>query len=266
MATEVIKLLKRVTRATGLEERLRNARTSSAGLVRVDGQGIPPARIRLGGHNFEDDQDFLAGALADAERLEKELGVRAGSRVLDIGCGVGRLPIGLRAHFGLLSNYTGVDVDHGRIKWCRKHITGSNVEFVFVDVANERYNPAGEPISEEFRLPLDDASFDAIYLYSVFSHMETPDVVAYLHEFRRLLAQGAMVFLTAFVEDNVEDMSVNPHGYGDFPGEWKGALHCVRYDRSFFEGLVRDAGLEIERVTHRSDTDGQSAVFIRRTA
>jgi SAM-dependent methyltransferase len=243
---------------------LRAARIGSAGAVLLDGQTIPPASIRLGGHNFADDRDFLDCAKRDARRLQETIGITASSRVLDIGCGVGRLPIGIRAEFGSLQHYTGVDVDAGSIAWCQKHISGADVSFVHLDLANERYNPTGSSIDESFRLPLPNTSFDVIHLYSVFSHMETGDVVAYLREFARLLAPGGAVFLTAFVEEDVADMTINPSGYGSYPGAWEGALHCVRFDRRFFAGLVHDAGLSISRFQHASDTDGQSAIFLER--
>jgi SAM-dependent methyltransferase len=255
-------VIARTATALGVDTRLKAARVSNAGTVTVDGQVLPPASIRLGGHNFEQDRDFLASAIADAERLEGSLGVRRGSRILDIGCGVGRLPIGLKSHFGGLRDYTGVDVDLGSIGWCTKHIHGDRVSFVHLDLANERYNPKGSAMGDDFQLPFPDASFDAIHLFSVFSHMVTEDVVAYLREFRRLLAPNGGVFLTAFVEDGVPEISINPPGYGSFPGEWSGALHCVRFDRSFFEGLVLDAGLVLDRFDHSSDTDGQSAIFL----
>jgi SAM-dependent methyltransferase len=255
-------LARKVAEAVGVGDRVRANRIANAGSVTLSDYELPPAAIRLGGHNFTDDRAFLDKAIRDAARMEETMDVRPGARILDIGCGVGRLPIGWRAHFGSLTNYTGVDVDLGSIRWCRKHIHGENVAFIRLDLANDRYNPNGATIEETFRLPL-TGPFDAIHLYSVFSHMETADVVAYLREFRRLLAPDGTVFLTAFVEDDVEDIAINPAGYGTFPGEWEGALHCVRFDRAFFERLVNDAGLEILRFDHASDTDGQSAIFLR---
>jgi SAM-dependent methyltransferase len=242
---------------------IRNIRISHARAVHAeDGTLLPPAWLRLGGHNFERDEDYSAGADRDVERLERVAGLTESFRVLDIGCGVGRLATGIERRFGKLENYTGVDVDAGRIGWCRKHLTGQDVEFVAIDVANERYNPGGRQRGENFTLPLADDSFDVIYLYSVFSHLETADVAGYLHEFRRLLAPGGLVFLTAFIEPDVPDMEVNPAGYGAFPGEWNGPLHCVRFDRGFFDGLVADADLTIQRLDHQSDTDGQSGLVL----
>lgn len=168
---------------------------------------------------------------------------RAASRLLDFGCGVGRLAIGLRSHFGSLNHYTGVDVDPGGIAWCAKHITGADVSFIHIDLANEHYNPKGEALDEDFRVPLLAGSFDVSHLCSVFSHMETEDVVAYPGEFDRLLAPGGQVFLTAFVEDDVDDIAINPAGYGTFPGEWTGAFTVSGSIASSSKGC-RQRGIE----------------------
>ena len=260
----IIDLARRVAEETGIGDWIRNEQIARAGSVKLDGIELPPASIRLGGHNFEDDRDFLDAAIRDATRLQRDLGVTASSRVLDIGCGVGRLPIGLRAVFAQMPPYFGIDVAAGVVRWCQAHIKDPAATFIHVDLANDRYNPRGKPAARSLRLPFPDRSFDAIYLYSVFSHMLMPDIDAYLREFERLLAPGGTVFLTAFVENDVDDLEINPRGYGSFPGEWDGALHCVRFDRAFFEHHVVAAGLEIARFDHASDTDGQSAIYIRR--
>jgi SAM-dependent methyltransferase len=173
-------------------------------------------------------------------------------------------PVGLLSRFGALENYTGIDVALPCIAWCQRFVAQPGVEFVHLDLANERYNPRGAPIDADFGLPLPDAGFDVIYAYSVFSHMRPGDVRAYLREFTRLLAPGGGVYLSAFVEPNVEDVAINPPGYGRFPGAWEGPLHCVRFDRGFFEGLAREAGLVIERLDHSTETDGQSGVYLGR--
>jgi SAM-dependent methyltransferase len=261
--TAIKAFARRVIVDSGVKSRIENERIARAGSVKLKGVDLPPSSIRLGGHNFEDDGAFLDAAVRDAQRLQGDLGISVSSRVLDIGCGVGRLPIGLLAHFGQMPPYTGVDVTEGVIRWCQKHITDPAATFVHLDLANKRYNPRGEAISGSLRLPLSDASFDAIYLYSVFSHMELLDIKTYLKEFKRLLAPDATVFLTAFVEDDVPDVEVNPAGYGTFPGDWEGELHCVRYNRGFLEQQITSAGLKVSRLDHAGDTDGQSAIYLQ---
>lgn len=70
------------------------------------------------------------------------------------------------------------------------------------------------------------------------------------------------MFLTAFVEEDVSDMEVNPPGYG--PLRWSGALHCVRFSLDFFNRMVAEAGLSIVKNDHGGETDGQSAIYGRR--
>jgi SAM-dependent methyltransferase len=249
-----------------MQKTLRTARrrlTGDPGAVRYQGIAIPPPEDRQGGRHFQDDGAFVASGAHDASRLEDAFGLTTTSRVLDIGCGNGRLAIGLLHQLGEMKSYTGIDVAARSIDWCDRHIASEHpgMRFIHIDVANERYNPAGTELRDTYRLPLPDESADVIYLYSVFSHMETEDVRIYLGEFARLLASGGGVFLTAFVEHDVEEMAVNPPDYG--PIGWEGALHCVRFERAFFERLVSEAGLRVDRLDHRSDPDGQSAIYLR---
>jgi SAM-dependent methyltransferase len=243
--------------------RLITARLRTPGAVSYHGQLLPPASIRLGGEHFQDDGVFLETGRADAKKLHDEFEISASSAILDVGCGVGRLAIGLLAEFGELSHYTGVDVAEPSVRWCQKHIEAHHegTKFIHLDVANARYSRRGKPIDKSFRLPFANASADVIYLYSVFSHMETEDVASYLQEFARLLTPTGGIFLTAFVEDDVEDMAVNPDGYGSL--KWEGPLHCVRFNRGFFLALVEQGGLSVSRLDHGTETDGQSAIYLR---
>lgn len=89
--------------------------------------------------------------------------------------------------------------------------------------------------------------------------MTSQDVRTYLKEFRRLLVPGGIVFLTAFVESGVPEITVNP---SEYQRAWQGALHCVRYEQQFFEGLVVAAGLKVHRFDYGRETDGQSAYYL----
>jgi SAM-dependent methyltransferase len=229
--------------------------------VTYDGSTIPTRRLRFGGENFARDEDFVRSSEREAERLVHEFGLSPETRLLDVGCGPGRLPIGILRRVGEIAAYEGVDVDPAAVRWCRRHIEGEHATFRFrlLDVANSRYNPGGGADAAASRLPFEDASFDIVYLYSVFSHMLENDVRTYVREFRRVLAPGGKVFLTAFVEDDVPPVMENPP---DYLRPWSGPLHCVRYERAFFEGLAADAGLHVERFVHGEETDGQSAVYL----
>lgn len=231
--------------------------------IQIDGSVIPIADMRFGGRYFKNDADFLQTAEAEAKRLITFCNLTDQSTVLDIGCGTGRLATGLLRTLGNTLQYRGVDVSEAAISWCKRYIEKQypNYQFIRVNVANERYNPHGKKIDTQFTLPLQNNTCDAIYLYSVFSHMELADVQTYLREFSRVLKPTGGIFLTTFIEENVPDFAVNPQNYRT---EWRGALHCVRFEKQFFQQLVEEHGFTIEKFDYATETDGQSGVYLRK--
>jgi SAM-dependent methyltransferase len=218
------------------------------------GVRLPPTVYRMGGAHFRRDDAFLSSAVTDVSRLETWIGLGPSSRLLDWGCGAGRLAVGIVETMGRIEHYHGVDVQAHLVDWAQRHL-GDRAGFTFthVDQANPRYNPRG---SAERTIPGESGGYDCFYAYSVFSHLTADDTAAYLGEVSRLLAPGGKAFVTVFVEEDVPDEEENPVGYG--PLRWRGRLHCVRYERGFFEHMVRGAGLEIESHEHGKETDGQS--------
>ena len=91
--------------------------------------------------------------------------------------------------------------------------------------------------------------------------MVVDDIRLYLREFGRLLAEGGAIFVTAFIEESVPDMTENPSNYRR---KWTGDLHCVRLSRLFWERLLRESELRITQLTYESETDGKSGVYISR--
>ena len=222
---------------------------------------LPPERLRYCGLKFTDNEHFLVSAQEEADRLVERFGLTLSSSILDVGCGVGRLPIGILSRVGEIRNYQGVDVSNTSIRWCQRYITREHPSFQFshTDVKNPRYNPSGNSIDVDFRLPFDEKEFDIIYLYSVFSHMTTEDIRVYLKEFQRLLSPMGKIFLTAFIEDGVPDMTINPQNY---KANWEGTLHCVRYNKDFLESLLAENGFDVDHLDYEGETDEQSALFI----
>jgi ubiquinone/menaquinone biosynthesis C-methylase UbiE len=231
--------------------------------VHVDGAVIPHQRLRTGGQCFSAHSDFIASAQREAHRLVAHCGLTSSSTVVDVGCGVGRLPIGILQTVGEIDQYLGVDVSRTPIRWCTRHITRRHPHFRFahIDVYNARYNRDGRQQQQSTRLPVGDHSVDIVYLYSVFSHLLEDDIRAYLREFQRILKPTGVVFLTAFVEEGVAAVAENPAAYGDCT--WKGPLHCVRYEKTFFTDMLREEGFAIAVFDHRTETNGQSRVYLR---
>lgn len=251
-----------------LQDRIKSAikrgiiyRVPGMGYETRDGHVLPPQSLRTGGRHFQSNEDYLATAKMEATRTLTLAQNRADTSILEIGCGAGRLPIGLQAIGAPIVRYTGVDVDPGRIAWCQVHLASRHPAYSFQlsRVKNARYNDSGITASSQ-RHEFENASYSLIYMYSVFSHMLVDDVSEYLATFKRVLVPGGRIFLTAFVEPDVPDVEENPAGYGPIP--WKGPLHCVRFNREFFAGLLSKSGFSIDEFGYQKETDGQSSYYL----
>lgn len=213
-----------------------------------DGVLLPPKTLRPCGPNFQNDEFYLGSAREEADWLAGRFGLSRESSLLDVGSGPGRLAIGITQRVGEIEKYRGVDVSEESVRWGKQHITPEHpsFQFVHIDVENRRYNPEGSGKDSGFGFPFADEEFDLITLYSVFTHMLTDGVRAYLKDFRRILKPEGRIYLTAFLEDDVPDVEENPQGY--LGREWKGDLHCVRYNREFFEKLLDENGFRMDEL------------------
>ena len=155
---------------------------------------LPPTVYRMGGAHFRQDDAFVASAVAEVGRLEDSIGLSTDSRLLDWGCGAGRLAVGIVEKLGRIDQYHGVDIQKHLVEWAERHL-GDRPGFTFthVDLANPRYNPGG---SLERSIPGATSDYDGFYAYSVFSHLMGDDTAAYLHEVSRLLKPGGRAFVT----------------------------------------------------------------------
>ena len=76
-----------------------------------EGVILPPLDMRYCTSEFRDNQFFLESSKQESLRVVESLGLSPESSLLEIGCGPGRLPIGIIAFFGAIKYYQGVDID-----------------------------------------------------------------------------------------------------------------------------------------------------------
>ena len=159
---------------------------------------LPPLRLRDVGWG-----DFRAIGEEMAALLQRN-GLRAGDRVLDIGCGVGRVAIPLTRF--LTGSYEGFDIVRRWVRWCSRHITKRhpNFRFTHANIYNSHYNRRGVAAST-FRFPYDDASFDFAFATSVFTHLDLDAARHYLAEAHRVLRPGGRLVATFFFTDGVRE-------------------------------------------------------------
>jgi SAM-dependent methyltransferase len=160
---------------------------------------IPPApRIFTGG----DATTFKQYGLEALRSMVIHAGVKPDSRVLEIGCGIGRVAVPL-TYWLKNGTYVGTDIVLDGVQWCRENISARHKNFSFLhnDIYNEYYNPDGKQGMEGLKLPFANASFDVVLLFSVFTHLNTDDVRTYLPEIRRVLAPDGRLWATWFMVD-----------------------------------------------------------------
>ena len=157
---------------------------------------VPPPALMFCG-----DGDFRAIGAEFLERLVQDAGLRPHERVLDIGCGIGRLALPITQYLNEAGTYDGVDPVADGIAWCQATITPAypNVRFRHLDLQHPLYNPSGALRTAETPLPFADGSFDVIAMVSVLTHLHEPEVLHYAAEAARLLAPGGRCFVTAFL-------------------------------------------------------------------
>jgi SAM-dependent methyltransferase len=227
------------------------------------GHRLPPKRMRgmMCGDAFRSDKFYLMSAVLEATKFSARLASKD-ARIVDIGCGLGRLATGLIAEAGSV-DYLGIDANEEFVRWCQDNIESQHPSFRFVhlDMANERYNPGGTIVASELRLPLEDASADVVNLWGVFTNMVPEDVQAYVAEVSRILRPGGQCFLTAFAEDDVPDVTINPANY--VPYETDTPLAAVRFSRQWLFALFGEHRLQVEEFRlHGSMFPKQSEIYL----
>lgn len=147
--------------------------------------------------------------------LDEEGMTAAGTSLLDVGCGCGRIARGLMDR--PISGYTGFDRHPGMIRWCQDHIGTRDPRFVFhyFSLKSSYQNLDGHEglqSATAFAFPYPDASFSAVLLASIFTHMPFEESVHYLKELFRILRPGGKILLSVFLTDGeAHDTAVDFH-------------------------------------------------------
>ena len=149
-----------------------------------DLQTVPPDHLRKRVHGSENANGFVGvgrlAAIAVYLLFGAHRGVTAEDRVLDFGCGCGRV---IRHAQALMpqARFFGTDIDPEAIAWCRTHL-----EAVAQFDTNAALPPTGYP----------DGFFSHVYGISVFTHLPEDMQSAWLAELHRITRPGALLVLS----------------------------------------------------------------------
>lgn len=232
-------------------------------LTRRRDELTPPRQMLYAGYG-----DFKATGEEFLEYFIKLSDLKSDERVLDVGCGFGRMAIPLAKYLNEKGNYEGIDITNKGIKWCQKNISlqYSNFHFQLVDVFNKYYNPSGKYKAFEYKLPYQDKSFDFVFLTSVFTHMLPRDIENYFSEVARVLRRGGRCLITFFLL-NKESLGLIGIGSStlDFCYVFKDYRtinadvpeNAVAYDEKYIRRLYDQYGLDIKSPIHYGSWSGR---------
>ncbi|HEU4888247.1 MAG TPA: class I SAM-dependent methyltransferase [Thermoanaerobaculia bacterium] len=163
---------------------------------------LPPEHLRFGvgdpdGEFYRVGEDIVA-------RVKREAGLNPASRVLDIGCGLGRVAWPLGRELGPEGSYDGFDTMKQYIEWCENGLAldPQRMRFHWFNIYNSVYNPAGTLDGENLVFPWPDGAFTLAIATSLFTHLAADGTANYVREIARTLERGGRVFASFFVIDN----------------------------------------------------------------
>lgn len=157
-------------------------------------------------------------------------GLEPHHRVLDVGCGSGRVAAALTEVLDS-GSYEGIDVMPKAVRWAQRKITPRHPNFRFqvADVQNALYNPDGDVPASDYVFPFDDDEFDRGLATSLFTHLVPLETKHYLEEVGRTLKSGG-VFVSSYMLLNQESEALVEEGIPDRPAvQARKNLHLSDY-------------------------------------
>ncbi len=200
--------------------------------------------------------DFKKTGEGYLQHFMKIGGLQPNEKVLDVGCGIGRVAVPLTKYLRDEGRYEGFDIVAAGINWCKKKITPRypNFHFRLVDVYNKMYNPKGKYKAREYKFPYANESFDFIFLTSVFTHMRPQDMENYFFEIARVMKKDGRCLISFFLLNaeslKLIDAELNRRPFKYNFGEYRTINKnipesMIAYDDIFIRRIYKKSGLRI---------------------
>jgi SAM-dependent methyltransferase len=219
---------------------------------RVKDIRTPPNNLRVRVHGDDNLTDFNNVGKLLAYNLFSYfyslLQQSEGNKVLDFGCGCGRVISYLSPLF-INNEIYGCDIDGEAIDWCERNL--SNIG-TFIN--NDNFPP----------LPFDDNYFNIVYSISVFTHLPEDMQLLWLEELKRITQEGAYLLITTHGKDlapvNLQKV-LNTKGfyYGKgsgtdgLPAYYQTSFHTEEYIRERWSDYFEIINIEKKGIMNHQD-------------
>jgi len=210
----------------------------------------PKGKLFVGGGDFEKvGNEFF-------QYFKEFCNLQPNHKILDVGCGMGRMAIPLLNFLENNGSYEGFDVFYDGIKWARKKISKkhSNFNFSFVNIYNSEYNPKGTLQAFEYKFPYPDRQFNFIFATSLFTHLLPESIENYFAEINRVLKLGGKCLFTFLLLNNKSNrlilekksMIKFEHSENNYQVMRKKVPeHTIAYDESFVMEIYKKYNFKI---------------------
>ncbi len=192
---------------------------------------LPPKTLRIRVGPFSDPGLFEQSGQDMVRRIIRLCRLSPGSRILEVGCGCGRLARPFASYLSRAGSYEGFDVAHALVDWCKQHLEPllPNFHFLLADVHAPGYNQTGAVAASAYRFPFAADEFDTAVLSSVFTHMLADEIENYIAQLGRVLKPDARIFMTALLFD---DEAVRAVAQGATAFDFRHPVGpCMAFDR-----------------------------------
>ncbi len=173
-------------------------------------QKIFDAMVEKGINDIVGGGDPVAIGNKNVETLAHFTDLKEGLRVLDFGCGCGRVALPLLDIIGESGHLVGVDIIPELVDFCRAEISSEykNTEFYQLIADNSHYTD-WTSTQDKSKSVINDLSqvkgegFDLIFAFSVFTHLDLADTKKYLEALSQLLKpNGSLVISVLLINES----------------------------------------------------------------
>lgn len=173
---------------------------------------VPPRGLIYTG-SAKGAKNYIEQGSLQLEALKQTIDLKPDDTVLDIGSGIGRTAIALTSYLSSEGRYEGFDVVELGVDWCNSRIGKDfpNFHFKYVALYNDLYNES-ENKAVDFVFPYASDTFDKIFSFSLFTHMQIADIENYFGEINRVLKKDGLAFSTFFLYDDAEEKLISENG------------------------------------------------------